>query len=123
MQDLTITCPECGTEVAVTESLAAPLVEASKKEYERKLAEKNKELRDQALEMEKRRNELAGAEAALDETIELRTKEAAGKLAADAERRVRAEIEADLSLKAVALKKSEELLKAIDPAHKYYYAA
>lgn len=35
--DPTITCPNCKAEVRLTESLAAPLVEATRSEYERKL--------------------------------------------------------------------------------------
>ncbi|TFG61048.1 MAG: DUF2130 domain-containing protein [Spirochaetales bacterium] len=38
-----ITCPQCGTEIKLTESLAAPLVAAAKKEYEKRLADKIRE--------------------------------------------------------------------------------
>lgn len=40
MTDPTITCPNCGTDIKLTESLAAPLIAATKKEYEAKLSEK-----------------------------------------------------------------------------------
>lgn len=35
-----ITCPNCSTEIKLTESLAAPIVQATRKEYEAKVAEK-----------------------------------------------------------------------------------
>ena len=35
--DPTITCPHCKTEVRLTESLAAPIVEATRAQYEAKL--------------------------------------------------------------------------------------
>ena len=38
MAEPTIVCPKCSTEIKLTESLAAPLVEAVKKEYKEKLA-------------------------------------------------------------------------------------
>ncbi len=40
MIETTITCPNCSTEIKLTESLAAPIVQATRKEYEAKLAEK-----------------------------------------------------------------------------------
>ncbi|MXZ48708.1 MAG: DUF2130 domain-containing protein [Candidatus Dadabacteria bacterium] len=39
MIEPTIICPNCSTEIKLTESLAAPLIEATKDEYERKLKE------------------------------------------------------------------------------------
>lgn len=38
MTEPIITCPNCKTEIKLTESLAAPLVEAQRQEYERRLA-------------------------------------------------------------------------------------
>ncbi len=52
MQDLTITCTECGAIVAVTESLAAPMLEASKRDFDRKLSAKNDEIRRKTSEIE-----------------------------------------------------------------------
>jgi hypothetical protein len=40
----TITCPNCKTEIKLTESLAAPLIEATKKQFEHKLALKDDEI-------------------------------------------------------------------------------
>ena len=39
-----IECPHCHKEIKLTESLAAPLVEATRLEFERKLAEKDAEV-------------------------------------------------------------------------------
>lgn len=44
MIDPTITCPNCGTDIKLTESLAAPLIAATKKEYEAKLSEKSADI-------------------------------------------------------------------------------
>ena len=38
MSEPTITCPNCHTTVRLTESLAAPLVAATREQYERQLA-------------------------------------------------------------------------------------
>src|ERR1035441_7007065 len=41
MTEPTISCPQCKTEIKLTESLAAPLVEATRREYERRLDDNN----------------------------------------------------------------------------------
>ena len=40
MIEPTITCPNCSTEIKLTESLAAPLIQSTRREYEAKIAEK-----------------------------------------------------------------------------------
>ncbi len=47
----TIICPKCKTEIPLTESLAAPLLEATRRQYEKKLSQKDKEIeqREEAL--------------------------------------------------------------------------
>ncbi len=37
MTEPTITCPNCKTEIKLTESLAAPLIESTRRDYERRL--------------------------------------------------------------------------------------
>ena len=51
MIEPTIICPKCKTEILLTESLAAPLVEATRQQFEEKLSKKDEEiaLREQAL--------------------------------------------------------------------------
>ena len=41
MTEPTITCPQCKTEIKLTESLAAPLLEATKRDFEQRLAQKD----------------------------------------------------------------------------------
>jgi hypothetical protein len=51
MIDPTITCPKCKTEIRLTESLAAPLIEATRQQFEEKLSQKDHEIaqREQAV--------------------------------------------------------------------------
>jgi hypothetical protein len=41
MTEPTITCPNCHAEIKLTESLAAPLLEATKREFEQRLSQKD----------------------------------------------------------------------------------
>ena len=43
MTEPTILCPQCKAQVKLTESLAAPLVEATRRDYERRMAQLNLE--------------------------------------------------------------------------------
>ena len=51
MSEPTITCPSCSTSIRLTESLAAPIIAATRKQFEATLASKDREiaLREQAL--------------------------------------------------------------------------
>ena len=49
--ELTIACPKCGTPVALTDALAAPLIEATRVEYEAKLRLQNDSLNTQKEEL------------------------------------------------------------------------
>ena len=43
MTEPMITCPKCQTEIKLTESLAAPIIESIRREYEWRLAQKDAE--------------------------------------------------------------------------------
>jgi hypothetical protein len=57
MTEPTITCPNCKTEIKLTESLAAPLIESTRRQFEQQLAQKDSDIatREQVMrEKEKR---------------------------------------------------------------------
>ena len=49
MNDPIITCPKCKTEIKLTESLAAPLLESVRQQYENRLSEKDVEFGEQLM--------------------------------------------------------------------------
>src|ERR1700722_15236319 len=44
MTEPTIVCPKCNNEIRLTESLAAPLIAATRQQFERQLSEKDRQL-------------------------------------------------------------------------------
>lgn len=44
MTEPTIICPNCKTEIPLTESLAAPLIAATRKQFEQELSQKDEEI-------------------------------------------------------------------------------
>jgi len=49
MSEPTITCPNCKSEIKLTESLAAPLIDATRRQYDQKIARKDAEVAERAL--------------------------------------------------------------------------
>jgi hypothetical protein len=68
----TITCPSCKTEIKLTESLAAPLVESTRRQYEQRLADKE-------TEVSQRETAITKAQKSIDEQV--KTKLAAERAA------------------------------------------
>lgn len=60
MSDMMIICPKCSTHIPLTESLAAPLLKATKQKHEQELAQKDREL-------EKREKSVRDQQAALQQ--------------------------------------------------------
>jgi hypothetical protein len=48
MTEPTIVCPKCKAEIKLTESLAAPLIESTRREYEQRLSQKEADIRGPA---------------------------------------------------------------------------
>jgi len=64
-----IVCPNCKKEIRLTESLAAPLVEATRRQYEQKLADKDSEIAQREAEVRRQGKAVAEAQNAVDEQI------------------------------------------------------
>lgn len=69
MADPTITCPNCGTEIKLTESLAAPLIATTRQEYEAKLSAKNAEIAQREKTVGEKAKALEDAQTKLDEQV------------------------------------------------------
>ena len=55
MTEPTITCPNCKTEIKLTESLAAPLIEATRRGFEQRLAQKDADVVKRETEIQNQR--------------------------------------------------------------------
>ena len=65
-----IECPHCHKEIKLTESLAAPLVEATRQEFEQKLAEKDLGVARREAELRAGEQSVATARQQIDAQIE-----------------------------------------------------
>lgn len=63
MNEPTITCPSCKADIKLTESLAAPLVESTRRQFQQQLDQKESEIR-------KREEAVASAQKSVDEQVQ-----------------------------------------------------
>ena len=69
MTEPTIICPNCKTEFPLTESLAAPMLAATRKQFQRQLAEKNEDIAKREQSLRDQEKQLADTKRTLEEQI------------------------------------------------------
>ena len=69
MTEPTIICPGCKIEIKLTESLAAPLLDATRKQFEQQLARKDSDIAKREQVMREKEKQLADAANKLDEQV------------------------------------------------------
>jgi len=107
MSETLITCPNCKKEFPLTESLAAPLVESTRREYEQKLSQKE-------IDMGKREAALARERETLDEKVAAQLKTEREKIATEESKKARLAIGGEVDQKTKELAELQEVLKERD---------
>lgn len=111
MTDPTITCPHCCTEIKLTESLAAPLLEATRQQYEKRLWEKETEVAKREAAIKEQRSALEKAKDAIDEEVSNKLKQERALIAAEEAKRARQLVATDMETKAKELADLQVVLK------------
>ncbi|MEO8007210.1 MAG: DUF2130 domain-containing protein [Betaproteobacteria bacterium] len=115
MTEPTITCPNCKTEIKLTESLAAPLIEATRKQYEQRLAQKDSDIATREQAMREKEKQLTEAKTKLDEQVadqvEEQLKKDRARIAAEEAKKAKQAAANDLEQKAIELAELQDVLK------------
>ena len=114
MPEPTITCPSCKTEIKLTESLAAPLIETTKRNYEQRLAQKEAETAKREAGLREREAALAKAKETLDEQIAEKLKVERTRIGAEEAKKARLTFSNDLEQKDKELAEIQGVLKLKD---------
>src|SRR4051794_2047583 len=69
MTEPTISCPNCKREIRLTESLAAPLIAATRQQYEEQLSEKDEQIVKREQDVRDKEKHVAEAKRTLDTQI------------------------------------------------------
>jgi hypothetical protein len=114
MVEPTIICPTCKSEIKLTESLAAPLIEATRREFEQRLAKKDTDVarREEALRL--REEELSKKSDAIDEEVSEKLRVERAKIAAEEAKKARQVLAIDLDQKEKEITGLQEILAERD---------
>lgn len=112
--DATITCPSCQTEIKLTESLAAPLIAATKREYEKKIADKDEALDRREAALRAQQVAIEEAQANVDALVAEKLKAERNVIAQDEARKAKFALATDLEARAREIAELKDVLAQRD---------
>jgi hypothetical protein len=114
MAEPTITCPQCKNEIKLTESLAAPLLESVKREYEQRLSQKDANMTQREQALAERAQSLERVKATLDQQVAQKLQQERVRIAAEEQQRAKLALGNDLDQKTNEISSLQEVLKQRD---------
>lgn len=116
MTEPTITCPACKAEIKLTESLAAPLIESTRRQFEQQLAQKDSDIAQREQTMRDKEKQLVEDKRKLDdqvtEQVAAQLKAERARVIAEESRKAKLASAAELENKARELTELQEVLNA-----------
>jgi hypothetical protein len=114
MAEPTVVCPQCKSEIKLTESLAAPLLESIRRNYEQRLAQKDADMvgREQALR--EREAALHRQKESIDAEIAQKLQQEQARIAAEEAKKAKLTLGNELDQKAKEINELHEVLKERD---------
>ncbi len=106
-----ITCPNCSTEIKLTDSLAAPLIQATRKEYEEKITKKESDFSKREADLRTQQKNIADAQKAIDEKVSKKLKTERIEIAKEEAKKAKRAIASDLDTKTKELVELQEVLQ------------
>ena len=118
MTEPTITCPNCKTEIRLTESLAAPLIAATRQQFERQLAQKDEDIARREQGLRDKERQIVEAKRTLDEQVAdqvaAQLKAERARVVAEESKKAKQAAATELEGKARELAELQEVLKSRD---------
>lgn len=114
MTEPMITCPKCATEIKLTESLAAPIIESARREQEQRLEQKYTDIAKRENVIREREKELSQAKETIDEQVTEKLRQERAKIVAEEWKKAKLTMATDLEQKAKEIANLEEDLKQRD---------
>ena len=111
MADPTIICPSCRSEIKLTESLAAPLIESTRREYETRLAQKEADVAKRDAVLREREEALSKAQQTIDDQVNEKVRSERAKIAADEAKKAKLALQNDLDHKAKEVAELQDVIK------------
>src|SRR5688500_9263708 len=113
-----IKCPDCKSEIRLTESLAAPLIAATRKRFEQQLQQKDEEIAGREQSVREKEKEIAEARRTLEDRIAAQVTSQLSiernRIITEESRKAKLANAAELDSKMRELRELQELLKSRD---------
>jgi len=114
MAEPTIICPKCKNEIKLTESLAAPLIESTRHEYEQRLAQKDTDIAKREDSLQEREAALSKAKDTIDDQVAEKVRQERSKIATEEAKKARLALGNDLDQKTRELADLQKILTQRD---------
>ena len=114
MTEPTLTCPTCRTQIKLTESLAAPLIEVTRRRYEDQLARKEAEVAGREAAIRDQQAQIAAARDAIDAQVAAKVDEERGRIAAAEAQKAKRLVAIDVDAKVKEIADLNEVLRQRD---------
>ena len=114
MAEPTIVCPHCKSEIKLTESLAAPLLESVRRDYEQRLVQKEAEVAKREQSLQQREATLQKAKESIDEQVTQKLSQERARIAAEEAHKAKLALGSDLEQKTKEIDDLHEVLKQRD---------
>jgi hypothetical protein len=114
MTEPAITCPNCRTEIKLTESLAAPLIAEVRKRYDEQLARKETEVGTREAAIRDQQAEIAAARNSIDAEVAAKLDQERGRLAAHEAQKAKRLVATEMEQKVKEVAELNEVLKQRD---------
>ena len=110
MTEPTITCPNCKTEIKLTESLAAPLIESTRRDFEQRLALKDSDIAKKEEVLREREEAVSKAKQAIDDQVAEKLLVERAKIVSEESKKAKLALQSDIDQKARELAELQDVL-------------
>jgi hypothetical protein len=114
MTEPTLTCPTCRTQIKLTESLAAPLIEVTRRRFEAQLARKEAEVAGREAAIRDQQAQIAAARDAIDAAVAAKVDEERGRIAAAEAQKAKRLVAIDVDAKVKQIADLNDVLRQRD---------
>lgn len=114
MAEPTVICPQCKTEIKLTESLAAPLLADIKHQFEQRLAQKDADMAKREQTLTEHAEAIEKAKANLDQQIAAKLQQERARISAEEQQKAKLLLGNDLNQKIKEIGNLQEVLKQRD---------
>jgi hypothetical protein len=114
MSEPTITCPNCKTEIKLTESLAAPLIESTRRDYEKRLALKDTDIAKKEESLREREEAVSKANQMIDAQVGEKLLLERAKIVTEESKKAKLALQTDIDQKTRELAELQDVLNQRD---------